>query len=164
MSRFAVRHLLPLEMSVALLSSLPIGVSSWVGHGVLWEILHAYPAFMGLAHNVWWGAAFTACGAGLLAASLCEWRAGRYWEGERLRRVAAVRFWFAMLLAVCHMALAWLLISTGRAVDVFSIAAATPVAVLLLVWSAWKLACLLIVLDPRIESGHIERIWSGQKW
>jgi len=164
MPRFAARHLLPMEMAVALLASIPVGMSAWFGHGLLWRVLADSPRFMGITHNVWWGAAFVGFGAALLAVSAGEWLRGRTWDGDRLRCAAAKRAWFAMMLAICHLALVWQLLASGHLLEVFSIAAATPAAVLLLSWSVYRLACLLIVLDPAIPSERIERNWRAERW
>ena len=164
MPRFAARHLLPMEMAVALLASIPVGMSAWFGHGTLYRILADAPPFLGLDANVWWGMTFAGFGAALVAVSAWEWIAGRGWDSERLRCVAVKRAWFALLLAICHLSLVWQLLMSGHLLEVFSIAAETPAAVLLLSWSVYRLACLLIVLDPHIRSEHIERAWRAERW
>lgn len=155
------RHMLPVEMSIASLAALPMGLNILALRGPLWHVINAEG---GLVQNIVWGLAFLVPAILLFAVASIEWRLGRRWLPSRLMLAAEIRFWCAVVLMIAFSSLLWLFLQRSLFDDVPGAWLVSVQAIPFLAWSSWKTRRLAIVLDPNLPTERLRETIITERW
>lgn len=138
--------MLPVEMLAGSVS-IALGLVAAFGQGPLWAALQAFPPWLGVAQNIWWGMTYCVTGTVLIGASMEELKRGRYWTDRRLMLWADIRCGAALALIVTHVSLIGLLAVTGAWV-LWGVMLVALILSAFLWWSAYITRRLSVCLDP----------------
>lgn len=155
------RHMLPLEMAVAAMAALPMGMNILIARGPLWHVINAEG---GAVQNLVWGLAFLVPSAVLFATAAIEWRTGRRWLPSRLMLSAGFRFWSTVVLMIAFSSLLWLFVQRSLFDDVPGAWLVALQAIPFLAWSSWKTRRLAIVLDPNLPTERLRETIITERW
>lgn len=154
--KVAARHMLPVELLAAAIS-MALGTIAAFGRGPLWAALQAFPPWLGVAQNVWWGAVYLSAGLVLVAAARDELHHGRHWASRRLMLWADVRCGAALALIVAHLSLIAMLAVTGMWA-LWGVMLVASILAGFLGWCAFITRRLSICLDPRKRTPGLDAL------
>lgn len=153
------RYLLPLEM-LLYLQLLQVGVSGWIGRGLLWETLQAR------GESLVWGAMYVPIPAVAFILCVLEWSCGKGWTRLLQRRVIVLRQYLALYSFVCWLLILYLLThGTSTAWRAMSIVLEAPTMAAFSVWAWWVNARTSAILNPKKNTKRLEeRLSYDDRW